>query len=164
MKPDVIDQIAGLPTSSALWAARQTRPEFVSGAETCRKAVLAPEGDVGLGHPLRAALAARMARLNGHEKLATYYRSLLEPFSDDPSTALIAECGYPENADRCLRAILRHTDFITTAPRACTRDDTERLVADGLTVPEVVSLAELIGFVNFEVRILATLDLLKVPA
>lgn len=164
MKPDALSLIAELAAASPLQAARNRRPEFVNGAEACRDAVLTPAVDNGLGHGLRAALAARMARLNGHERLSAYYRDRLEAMRDGPGTALIATGGYPADADRRLRAILRHTDFITLAPRACTRADTARLVSDGLSVPAVVALTELIGFLNFEVRILATLDLLKVPA
>lgn len=164
MAPDIIDHVAALSAGSPLHVARHSRPEFTAGAEACREAVLTPAVDTGLGHQLRAALASRMARLNGHEKLADTYRQALAAFGNNPSSALIANGGYPSDADRRLRAILRHTDFITLAPRACTRADTERLVSDGLSVPEIVALAELIGFLNFEVRIIATLDLLKVTA
>jgi uncharacterized protein YciW len=161
MTRDIINQLAGLADGSSLAATRATRPEFVDGAEACRAAVLEPALDVGLGRPLRAALAARMARLNADETLASFYRGKLAGLGDDPVMLRIAEGGYPDAVDQRLRAILRHTDFITVAPRACTRADTERLVAHGLTVPEVIALAELIGFLNFEVRILATLNLLK---
>jgi uncharacterized protein YciW len=164
MKPDTIDEITSLKVHAALHQARHGRPEFVDGAEACRDAVITPVVDTGLGHPLRAALAARMARLNGHEKLAAHYRAVLVGYGKTAEMALIAEGGYPQHADGRLRAILRHTDFITLAPRACSRADTERLVGEGLSVPEVVALAELIGFLNFEVRIVVTLDLLKAQA
>lgn len=164
MKPDIINQLAGLDDGSALAAARATRPEFVDGAEACRSAVLEPAVDAGLGRPLRAALAARMARLNANETLAAFYRDKLAALGSDLFMLRIADGLYPDAVDDRLRAILRHTDFITIAPRACTRADTERLVAQGLSVPEVIALAELIGFLNFEVRILATLNLLKVTA
>lgn len=159
MNADVLNTLAGLGPESELAAIRARRPEFVDGAENCRAAVIEPKVDVGLGLPLRSALAARMARLNGDERLAAHYRAGMP--GDDAELVLIADGGFPQGADRRLRAILRHVDFITVAPRACTRSDTERLVTEGLTVPEVVALAELIGFLNFEVRILATLDLLR---
>lgn len=161
MTPDIINQLAGLPDGSPLATARATRPEFVEGAEACRAAVLEPAVDVGLGRPLRAALAARMARLNADETLAAFYRDKLAALGNDPTMLHVADGLYPDAVDDRLRAILRHTDFITIAPRACTRADIERLVAHGLTVPEVIALAELIGFLNFEVRIFATLTLLK---
>ena len=123
--------------------------------------MLTPAVEVGLGHPLRAALAARMARLNGNETLVGYYRERLSRMDPSEALRLIADGGHPAGEDPRLRAILRHVDFITLAPRACTKSDTLRLTDAGLGVPEVVALAELIGFVNFEVRIVATLDLLK---
>lgn len=164
MKLDVIDTIASLPSGSPLQLARLTRPQFTDGAESCRAAVIAPAVDVGLGLPLRAALAARMARLNADQNLERHYRETLQALAPDPGMIRVAEGGYPANADMRLRAIIRHTDLLTIAPRACTRADTERLHADGLSVPEVVALTELIGFLNFEVRIVATLNLLKEPA
>lgn len=163
MKPDLIDRVVSLQTGSALHAVRATRPEFVAGAEECRDAVLEPAVDPGLGLPLRAALAARMARLNANEALANLYREKLDALGSPPDMATIADGGYPETEDARLHAFIRHTDLVTVAPRACTRADIDHLVARGLTVPEVVALAELIGFLNFEVRIVATLDLLKEP-
>jgi uncharacterized protein YciW len=161
MKADLLNHLAGIGSNTALARVRNFRPEFVTGAELCRNAVLEPEAEVGLGRPLRAALAARMAQANAHTELAGYYREQLALVSTDPDMVIIADGGYPDAVDARLRAILRHTDLITIAPRACTRADTERLVNQGVVTPEVVALTELIGFLNFEVRVLATLDLLK---
>ena len=61
MPNDTIAELAGVAEGSPLAAARATRPEFVGGQAACRDAVLVPVHDTGLGHPLRAALAARMA-------------------------------------------------------------------------------------------------------
>ncbi|RDE09265.1 CMD domain-containing protein [Pelagibacterium lacus] len=158
MATDTLNAV--LEVGPALAELRARRPEFVGGTEDCRAAVLAPEVDVGLGRPLRAALAARMARLNGDEPLAAHYRQHLAEAGGSDDLDLIVAGGYPSDDPR-LRAILRHVDFITVAPRACTRADTLRLNAAGVSVPEVVALSELIGFVNFEVRIAATLRLLE---
>lgn len=158
---DTIDRVAGIASDTALYSARRFRPEFVEGAERCRRAVLEPASDVGLGRELRAALAARMARMNASHALAAHYREKLAALGLNSDLEGIAHGGYPPSADRRLRAILRHVDLITLVPRACTQADTEGLVAQGLSVPEVVAMSELIGFLNFEVRIVATLGMLK---
>lgn len=160
MTADVIDSLLGLDAGAPLSRTRAARPQFVEGAQACREAVLAPQSDLGLGHDLRAALAARMARLNGDERLAAVYRARLDALSPSADLRLIASGGYPESIGDRPRAILRHADLVTMAPRACTRADTERLVAAGVTVPQVIALTELIGFLNFETRIVATLNLL----
>lgn len=164
MSIDTIDRVAGIEDGSPLHKARRFRPEFVDGAERCRRAVLEPTSDVGLGSGLRAALAVRMARMNASERLAALYHDKLAALSPDPDLEKIATGAYPPGVDPRLRAILRHVDMITLVPRACTQADTQSLITHGLTVPEVVALSELIGFLNFEVRIATTLALLKETA
>lgn len=103
--------------------------------------------------------------MNASESLASHYRERLTTLAPaDPDLQSIANGGYPPSAGQRLRAILRHVDLITLVPRACTQADTEGLVFQGLSVPEVVALSELIGFLNFEVRVVATLALLKETA
>ena len=164
MSIDTIDRVAGIEDGSTIHSARRFRPEFVEGAERCRRAVLDPPTEVGLGRGLRAALAVRMARMNASESLSAFYHDKLEALASDADLKQIANGGYPSGADRRLRAILRLVDLITLVPRACTQADTQSLITQGLTVPEVVALSELIGFLNFEVRIVATLALLKETA
>lgn len=159
MHIDVLNAVLDL--SPELAAIRSSRPEFVNGAEDCRNAVLQPVDCLGLERPLRAALAARMSRINGNETLAAYYREKLGNWGSTPDLELVAAGGHPAQEDPWLRAVLRHVDFITIAPRACTKADTLRLTEAGASVPQVVALSELIGFVNFEVRIAATLKLLE---
>ena len=55
----------------------------------------------------------------------------------------------------------RHADLLTTAPREATRQDIERLKAAGVAEPDIVRLAELAAFVNYQLRVIAGLKVLK---
>jgi uncharacterized protein YciW len=55
----------------------------------------------------------------------------------------------------------RYADRLTLAPREATRADIEALKAAGLGDADIVRLAELAGFVNYQLRVVAGLKLLK---
>jgi uncharacterized protein YciW len=55
----------------------------------------------------------------------------------------------------------RHADRLTLAPREATRQDIAALTAAGITEPDIVRLSELAAFVNYQLRVVAGLRLLK---
>ena len=59
-----------------------------------------------------------------------------------------------------LAALLAHTDLLTTRPAEATRDDLAALHAAGLDTTDVVTAAQLVAFVNFQLRVAAGLALL----
>lgn len=159
MPSDQIDRIAGLAADSPLAALRRERPDFVDGAETCRDTVLNPQHDNGLPHPLRMALAARMARQNGDLALAASYDDRLAALA--PSAALTAIAAGAVASDPWTAAVIHHADLVTIHPRDCRREDIAALTEAGLATPTIVALSELIAFVNYEARIIAGLRLLE---
>ncbi|MFB9948642.1 CMD domain-containing protein [Rhizobium puerariae] len=159
---DQIDILSGLKPDSELYTVRRERPDFVEGAELCRETVLAPNHDFGIGHAMRAAFAARMARFIGREDLARAYDLLLEEAGGDDALAAIASAAaQPANATAFTQALVRHVDLVTERPRDNTRADIGRLEAAGLTNPQIVALSELIAFVNFEARVIVGLRVLN---
>jgi uncharacterized protein YciW len=159
---DQIDRLSGLNPDSELYAVRRERPEFVEGVELCRETVLAPEHGFGLSHALRAALAARMARLIGRQDLASAYdKKLEEAGSEVCLTAIASAAEVAADADASVRALVRHVDLVTESPRNSTKADIEKLAAAGLSNSEIVALSELIAFVNFEARIIVGLEMLE---
>lgn len=70
---DAMDRAAGLNPAGEVFALRGQRPEYVTGAEACRTSVLAPEDDLGLAPPLRAAIARRVALSAGNDVLLAGY-------------------------------------------------------------------------------------------
>ena len=55
----------------------------------------------------------------------------------------------------------RHADLLTLAPRKATRNDIDALKAAGLGEADIVRLSELAAFVNYQLRVIAGLKLLK---
>jgi uncharacterized protein YciW len=159
---DQIDVLSRLKPGSELYRIRRERPEYVEGTEACRRTVLSPNHGFDLSHALRAALAARIARMIGREDLAhSYDGSLDEQANSQALSAIASVAELPADTDDFLLAIVRHVDLVTKTPRDSTRDDIERLKAAGLSNPQIIALSELIAFVNFEARVIVGLEMLE---
>ncbi|WP_319518290.1 hypothetical protein [uncultured Martelella sp.] len=156
-RPDTLDRAGALAEDGAVFALRAQRPEFLNGAEDCRKAVLAPDNDLGLSHDLRLAIGRRVALTGGNDRLLAEYPM---PESDDHRT--LASGDMPEDAR--LAAIAVHTDMIATDPGASSRESLDRLLDAGLSVPQVIALSELLAFVCFQIRVAHGLALLEACA
>lgn len=137
------------------------RAEILRLSQAAHDAVLLPRAPGGISHGERAALAARIAHANADETLAEHYRVLLNQAGESPALLAIADGANPAGAaDARLRAIIRHVDLVTLSPKDATRADIAALVAAGLAEPDIVRLAELIAFVNYQARVVAGLRLL----
>lgn len=155
----LIEGLAGVPAGSRLGHALKTRAEILRLSEAAHDAVLLPREPGGLSHALRAALAARMCRHAGDDALTGHYDSYLA-HSDDLDVSALAHpdgtCGDPLQD-----AMARHIDLLTLAPRDATRAHIETLRATGLGDADIVRLAELAAFVNYQLRVIAGLKILK---
>ncbi|MEZ2222665.1 CMD domain-containing protein [Rhizobium sp. RCC_161_2] len=154
----LIETLVSVKPGSALAQAMEKRAEILRLSEAAHDAVLLPRDPGGISHGLRAALAARMARQNNNLALASHYDTLVTQ-ADDPATATLTD---PENnvTDPRTAEIVRHADRLTVAPRDATRANVEALRQVGVTDADIVRLAELAAFVNYQVRVLAGLKLL----
>lgn len=160
--PNLIEALAGAGPSLA--AVLAERAEIMRLSQASHDAVLLPRAPGGISHAERAALAARMARWNGDATLEAHYRELLSQAGDSPLLLAVASGADPAEAagqDTRLQAIIRHVDIVTLAPRDATRADIAALVAAGVSEPDIVRLAELVAFVNYQVRVIAGLRLLE---
>jgi uncharacterized protein YciW len=160
--PNLIEILAG--TGASLAAVLAERTEIMRLSQASHDAVLLPRAPGGISHAERAALAARMARWNRDEALEAHYRDLLRQAGESPALLAVASGVAPAEAagqDVRLRAIIRHVDIVTLAPRDATKADIAALVAAGVTEPDIVRLAELVAFVNYQVRVIAGLRLLE---
>ena len=154
----LIETLAGVTPGSKLAEALAVRAEVMRLSEAAHDAVLLPRDPGGLSHALRAALAARMARHAGDDALAAHYDAYLAHTGDTDVAALAQPGG--SLGDRLHDAVARHADRLTLAPREATRADIGALKAAGLSEPDIVRLAELAAFVNYQLRVVAGLRLL----
>ncbi|MHA6645234.1 CMD domain-containing protein [Mesorhizobium sp. A623] len=154
----LIETLVSVRPGTALAAAMEKRAEILRLSEAAHDAVLLPRDPGGLSHGLRAALAARMARQNRNPALASHYDTLVAR-AGEPATASLADPG-TNGAERRIAEIVRHADRLTVAPRDATRVHVDALRQVGLTDADIVRLAELAAFVNYQVRVIAGLKLL----
>jgi len=156
---NLIETFAGVAPGSKLGEAIKARAEILRLSEAAHDAVLLPRDPGGLSHALRAALAARMCRHVGNDDLAGHYDNYLAHTGDLDVAPLAHPAG--KSDEKRLDAIARHADLLTVAPREATRQDIERLRAAGVDEPDIVRLAELAAFVNYQLRVIAGLKVLK---
>lgn len=158
---NLIETLSG--ASPALAGILAEREEIMRLSQASHDAVLLPRAPGGIGHAERAALAARMARWNRDEALEAHYRALLKKAGESQALLAVATgvAAAEASQDRRLRAIIRHVDILTLAPRGATKADIGALVEAGVAEPDIVRLAELAAFVNYQVRVIAGLRLLE---
>ncbi|MBB2187270.1 hypothetical protein HLH32_12930 [Gluconacetobacter liquefaciens] len=156
---DAIDEATGLVPGDALFALRRQRPDFVTGAELCRHALLTPADDQGLAPPLRLALARRMAALNADGPLTATYDAALDTAGARDDLTQLAAGKIPLPGP--LRAMALHCDRVTRDNRSASEADIAALAAASLSTPQIIALSELIAFVNYQCRVTAGLRLLK---
>jgi CMD domain protein len=159
-KPDVMDTLAGLADKSSLAELRRERPDVVKHCQGSDDVIFSPQDDGGLTRAERAAAALRVATLLRDPVLSEHYRvrlATLEPEGTLARTVEGSACVTEVRWD----AILAHVDLVTRGPGSAERKDIDNLLAAGLSSHAVVSLSQLIAYVNFQSRVLAGLRMLK---
>ena len=156
--PDIIDAVLGIEPGSPLDLLRRQRPVQRERIQSSFEAALFPTDPRNLPLSLRAALARRMSRLWNSDALADHYLRLA--VGGDPETLRVADPAWDGGDDPRLRAILRHVDLVTRRPRDATGHDIAALAAQGLDDRDIVTLAGLIAFVNFQILVVAGLRML----
>jgi len=149
-KPDVMDTLAGLADDSAVAALRRQRPDVLKHLQGSDDAIFAPAHHGGLTRSEREACAMRVASLLRDPVLEEHYHRRMVALGDmHPLNGARGEC------------ILAHVDRVTLDPADSTKADIDRLLSAGLTPHAVVSLSQLIAYVNFQSRVLAGLRMLR---
>jgi uncharacterized protein YciW len=148
--PDVMDTLAGLADGSALATLRRQRPDVVKHCQGSDDAIFAPAHHGGLTRPEREAAAMRVANLLRDTALEEHYHRRMVALGEmHPLNGARGEC------------ILAHVDCVTMSPADATKADIDALLAASLTPHAVVSLSQLVAYVNFQSRVLAGLRMLK---
>lgn len=143
-----VEAAAGVGPDSGLRGALALREGLLEKTEASFRAALTPADPGGLPHPLRAALAARMAERSGDEGLAARYGAM-------------AGGAVAEASDARMAAILAYVDQVTADPAAAGDAEIDRLRAAGVAEADIVRLAGLVAFVNYQLRLVHVLRLLE---
>jgi CMD domain protein len=162
---DAIDTIVGIAPETLVAQIRALRPEAAQYAQGSYVALLEPADEAGVSRVERALIALRAATKAPSREVAAHYRERARTLGADEALIAAVE-QFPAGGELTSRlaAILRHTDLLTLAPHTASRAAIAALHEAGLTTSNIVSIAQLIAFVSFQVRLAAGLRLLKEEA
>jgi CMD domain protein len=155
---DVLATIAGIEPGSPLAALRAKRPEIVRATQESYLAIFEPEDDSQLSRSEREAIAVWVATLSKAPSVAEWHRERLL-LSGPAGQRLSAVGASLEELDLSSRerALLRHAELLTLRPATAQGADIRVLEAAGVSSAGIVTLAQLVAFLSFEIRTIATL-------
>jgi uncharacterized peroxidase-related enzyme len=146
---DVADHAAGLAPDSATYAVRHARDKVAAATQGSYAAYLA-----GLTLGERLLVAVQACRLTPAPELGTHYAQRLREAGGDAS-----QIDAPPTPR--LRAMLDFTRTLIERPVEGDRAALQALPAAGLSTPAVVTLAQLIAFLSYQTRLVASLKAMK---
>ncbi len=157
--PDVINSAAGLAPESPVVALRAQRPDFVRYSQGSYDALIIPTDPADVSLTERAAIALRVAVLAKFAPLVAQYRRRLQEIGAEAAVIHAAESGEAPGLPR-LDAILHHTTRVATDPASAQAAHLQKLRDRGLSPRDIVTLAQIIAFVSYQIRVAAGLRLM----
>ncbi|GAB3612947.1 CMD domain-containing protein [Humibacter ginsengisoli] len=191
MATDVIDELVGIREGDALFELRLRRPEAKRNAQASYDALFASDELKHVSQLERLAVAywAVVLAQSGtashyRELLAAASQDTLAaleaavpgaittgPYGDYPEGPLTTENVAGEHWEPTaelaavvgprLAAALTHTHLLTYRPRDATPDALQALLDAGWSTTGIVTLSQLVSFLNFQLRVVAGLTVLK---
>lgn len=151
---------SGIQTDGPLADALSGRSDILTMTQQAHDAALKPDEPGGMSQKMRAALSCRMARLSQEEPLAAHFATLMDSANGSPEINQIADPAFDGGGDVWLRAILRHTDLVTTDTKAVIGGDIPALTDAGVSEDDIVRLSELVAFLSYQIRLTVGLRLI----
>ncbi|WP_083384060.1 MULTISPECIES: CMD domain protein [unclassified Cupriavidus] len=165
--PDLVDHLAGLEAGSATHTLRHARAKVVEATQGSYAGLFDPALP-GLTLPERLLVALYAARLTPSAELAAHYRARLQQAGAEPKLVQAVAEGDAEATAQAasgrLGAMLAFTRKLIERPVEGDAAALRALPAAGLSTPEVVTLAQLIAFLSYQVRLVAGLKAMKALA
>lgn len=161
---DIVIGQADVAGDGPVRTALEGRADIMEMTQATHDAALKPLNPGGLSHGERAALAARIARLNADRDLAAHYQALLEEADPGADVAAMADPTYKGRGSGRLSALMAYSDLISVRPRDTTPADVEALKAAGISDADIVRVSELNAFLAYQIRVIAGLKLMKATA
>lgn len=158
---DLIDQIVGLSPGQGLHATRHVREKIAAATQRSYALFLDTEG-AGLTHRDKLLVAWYACLLSGATELARHYRAELRDGDVDPGleTAILKDTLFAVPPGR-LATVLAFTRKLILTPIEGNRAAIDELHAAGIATPDIVMLAQWIGFLSYQIRVVAGLKAMK---
>jgi len=158
---DLIDQLIGLRTDAPLYAVRHHREKVAAATQGSYDALFDPaRTDLSLAE--RLLLACYAARLTPAAQLRDHYHQRLIDVDANAADVAVVTTGKPADAaDPRLAAMLEFTRKLIQAPVEGDAAALHALPKAGIATPAVVTLAQLIAFLSYQVRLLLGLEAMQ---
>jgi uncharacterized protein YciW len=158
---DTIDRLVGLNPALNTYSVRHQREKVVAATQKSEDGLFDPSLP-GLTLAERLLVALLACALTPSTLCAAEYRRRLIDLNVETSLIdHISNGAIGQITDARLRAILTFTHTLITDPVKADKAALQALPQAGLSTPEVVTLAQLIAFVSYQVRVVAGLQAMK---
>ena len=153
---DTIDRLAGLEQASPTFATRHEREKVALATQACEDLLLGNSLDSALSQAERLVLAAEQARVSGVTVLEAEYRSRAEALGAaiTPELRTILDMAGAQTANARMDAMLHFVRTLALNPAESDQAALLAIPAAGLSLNDTVLLAQLIGFVAYQARLL----------
>lgn len=158
---DTVDRVVELTTGQDTHTTRHQRAKVVTATQGSEQALFDPALP-GLTLIERLCVALYACRLTPSDLLANEYGVRLEQAGAEPAlVAQVLNSDFSQPGTSRLSAMLCFTHALITDPVKADQSALLALKEAGLSTPEVVTLAQLISFISYQVRLAAGLAAMK---
>ena len=153
---DTIDRLAGLAEGNPSFTTRHEREKVALATQACEDLLLGNQLDSALTQAERLVLAAEQARVSGVAALEADYRARAEALSDaiTPELRTILDQPSAQTGNARMDAMLHFVRTLALNPAESDQAALLAIPAAGLSLNDTVLLAQLIGFVAYQARLL----------
>ncbi|QXZ08972.1 peroxidase-related enzyme [Comamonas sp. Y33R10-2] len=153
---DTIDRLAGLSSDSPTFTTRHEREKVALATQACEDLLLGNTLDSSLTQAERLVLAAEQARVSGVSLLQADYRARAEALSSaiTPELRTILDQAGAQTGNARMDAMLHFVRTLALNPAQSDQAALLAIPAAGLSLNDTVLLAQLIGFVAYQARLL----------
>ncbi|UUC94173.1 peroxidase-related enzyme [Comamonas sp. C11] len=154
---DTIDRLAGLEQGGPTFTTRHEREKVALATQACEDLLLGNQLDSALTQAERLVLAAEQARVSGVNVLEAEYRARAEALGQAITPELRAILDQPgaQTGKARMDAMLHFVRTLALNPAQSDQAALLAIPAAGLSLNDTVLLAQLIGFVAYQARLLA---------
>ncbi|TYC51373.1 hypothetical protein FMN50_22430 [Rhodobacterales bacterium] len=159
MTKNTLLELSAVPAGTPIAGALDLRANLLGMTQVTEEAVLKPADTGAWSHDVRAALAARIAALNGETALVDRYCGLI-------GDKEVAELADPLKSGKAqgMEAVCDFMDKVAANTRDVKAGDIKALQESGVADADIVRLCEINAFMSYHVRVLAGIRLMKETA
>lgn len=153
---DTVDRLAGLAAGNPTHGTRHEREKVALATQACEDLLLGNQLDSTLTQAERLILAAEQARVSGVSVLETEYRARAEALDAGITAELrsILDKAGTQTGNARMDAMLHFVRTLALNPAQSDQAALLAIPAAGLSLNDTVLLAQLIGFVAYQARLL----------